>query len=43
LAIEATLGAVLGEPAQMALMLAFLYDSMITIASLMLFPAIFNP
>ena len=43
LAIEATEGAVLGEPAQMALMLAFLYDAMVTIASLMLFPAIFNP
>jgi heme exporter protein B len=43
LAIEASLGAVLGEPAEMALMLVFLYDSMITIASLMLFPAIFNP
>lgn len=43
LAIEASLGAVLGEPAQMALMLAFLYDAMIAVASLMLFPAIFNP
>jgi len=43
LSIEASLGAVLGEPAQMVLMLAFLYDAMVTIASLMLFPAIFNP
>lgn len=43
LAIEGTLGAVLGEPAQMALMLAFLYDAMVTVAGLMLFPAIFNP
>ena len=43
LAIQATEGAVLGEPAQMALMLSFLYDAMVTIASLMLFPAIFNP
>lgn len=43
LAIEGSLGAVLGEPAQMALMLAFLYDAIITIASLMLFPAIWNP
>ncbi|MEM1206135.1 MAG: heme exporter protein CcmB [Acidobacteriota bacterium] len=43
LAIDASLGAVLGEPAQMAIMLSFLYDSMLMVAGLMLFPAIWNP
>jgi heme exporter protein B len=43
LGIEASLGAVLGEPSEMALTLSFLYDAMVTIAALMLFPAIFNP
>ena len=41
--VDASLGAVLGAPVDMALGLAFLYDSMITVASLMLFPVIWNP
>ena len=41
--VDASLGAVLGSPVDMALGLAFLYDSMLTIAALMLFPVIWNP
>ena len=43
LVVDASFGAVLGEPEEVAIALAFLYDSMLTIASLMLFPAIWNP
>lgn len=43
LAIQASLAAVLGESGEMALTLSFLYDAMVTIAALMLFPVIFNP
>lgn len=43
LIIEATFGAVLGEPAEMALVLAFLYDATLVVASLMLFPLTWNP
>lgn len=43
LAIDVSLGAVFGTPVEIALTLAFLYDAMIVVASLMLFPAIFNP
>lgn len=43
LTIDATFGAVLGEPAEMALALAFLYDSTLIVASLMLFPLTWNP
>ncbi len=41
--VDASLGAVLGSPVDMALALAFLYDSMVTVASLMLFPVVWNP
>lgn len=41
--VDASLGAVLGSPVEMALGLAFLYDSMLTVAALMLFPVIWNP
>ena len=41
--IDASLGAILGSPVDMALGLAFLYDSMLTVASLMLFPVVWNP
>ena len=42
-AVEATIGSVLGEPAQATLSLILLYDATLTVASLMLFPAIWNP
>ena len=41
--VEATIGAVLGEPSQAVLSLILLYDATLTVASLMLFPAIWNP
>ncbi len=43
LAVQATTGAVLDEPAGAILTLILLYDGTLTIASLMLFPAIWNP
>ncbi|MCP3957578.1 MAG: heme ABC transporter permease CcmB [bacterium] len=42
-AVEATIGAVTDEPAQAFLSLIATYDAMLTIAGLMLFPAIWNP
>ena len=42
-AITVTVGAVLGEPTEVALSMAFLYDATLTVGSLMLFPAIWNP
>ncbi len=42
-AVEATIGCVLDEPADAALSLIMLYDATLTVASLMLFPAIWNP
>jgi len=41
--ISATLAAVLGEPAEMHLTLGLLYDAILTVGGLMLFPAIWNP
>jgi heme exporter protein B len=41
--IEVTLGAALEGSAEVALRMAFLYDAILTVASLMLFPAIWNP
>ena len=41
--ISATLAAILAEPAGMHLTLALLYDAMLTVGGLMLFPAIWNP
>ncbi|MEM8931749.1 MAG: heme exporter protein CcmB [Acidobacteriota bacterium] len=43
LAIDATYAAVEGDPAAMAIRLSLLYDSMLTVAGLMLFPAVWNP
>ncbi len=43
LAVQATTGAVLDEPAGAILTLILLYDGTLTVASLMLFPAIWNP
>lgn len=43
LVIDASFAAVAGEPQGAALGLAILYDSMVTVASLMLFPAVWNP
>jgi heme exporter protein B len=43
LAVDTSLGAVFGTPVDVALTLAILYDAMVLVASLMLFPAIFNP
>ncbi len=43
LAVQATTGAVLDEPAGAILTLIMLYDATLTVASLMLFPAIWNP
>jgi heme exporter protein B len=43
LAVELTRNAVGGQPAGMALMQLLLYDAVITIAGLMLFPVIWNP
>lgn len=43
LAVDATFAAVLGEPASMAIRLTLLYDSMLTVAGLMLFPVVWNP
>ena len=42
-AVEATLGTVLDEPSEAALSLILFYDATLTVASLMLFPAIWNP
>ena len=42
-AVEATIGSVLGEPTDAAMTLILLYDATLTVASLMLFPAIWNP
>ncbi len=42
-AIEATLATVLGETTGAGLSLILLYDATLTVASLMLFPAIWNP
>jgi heme exporter protein B len=41
--IAATLAAVLGEAADVHLTLGLLYDAMLTVGGLMLFPAIWNP
>ena len=43
LAVELTRNAVGGQPAGMALVQLLLYDAVITIAGLMLFPVIWNP
>lgn len=43
LAVQATTGAVLDEPTSAILSLLLLYDGTLTIAGLMLFPAIWNP
>ncbi len=43
IAVDAALASVLGEPAISLLTLALLYDAMLTIGSLMVFPAIWNP
>lgn len=43
IAIELTLAAVLGQPDDGLLRLLLLYDGMLTVAALMLFPAIWNP
>lgn len=43
LVIDASIGAVLGEPASAPLRLALLYDAMVTVAGLMLFPVVWNP
>ena len=42
-AVEATIGTVSNEPTDALLSLIFSFDAMLTIASLMLFPAIWNP
>lgn len=42
-AIEVTMGAALAEPAEVALSMAVLYDAMLTVGGLMLFPAIWKP
>lgn len=42
-AVDASIGAVLGEPLPAATSLILLYDATLTVASLMLFPAIWNP
>jgi heme exporter protein B len=43
LAVELTRGAAAGDPAGMALPQLLLYDGSVTIAGLMLFPAVWNP
>ncbi len=43
LAIDVTLDTALGEPAGAALRLVIAFDAMLTVAGLMLFPAIWNP
>ena len=42
-AIEASIVAMSGEPPGASLSLVFLYDSMVTVAALMLFPVVWNP
>lgn len=41
--VELTRNAVAGEPAGVALLQLFLYDGVVTIAALMLFPLVWNP
>ena len=43
LAVELTRNAAAGDPAGMALPQLLLYDGSVTIAGLMLFPAVWNP
>lgn len=42
-AIDLTLAAMLGEPSGIAMRVLILYDASLTVASLMLFPAVWNP
>ena len=42
-AVQATIGVVLDEPTEGVLTLILMYDATLTVASLMLFPAIWNP
>jgi len=43
LAVELTRNAVAGAPAGVALVQLLLYDGVVTIAGLMLFPVVWNP